>query len=622
MRLIHIIGMIYTLFFAISVHAQEFMELQSRSSLLKEYTSVDDNYAATTVREQKIIVLAENKIKKFKKRTFSFSTSIEQFEVLEAFTIKATGKKIIVPEGNYQKVTNAGVKEGGPVFSDRSSITVVFPDLEVGDSIYYKTKRKELEPMFPKHFSDSHYFWQETAFDNVEIVFDLPQKMKYDLDVRKMDKVIRKKNGRQLITLNYSNVKPLRSSRTDYSVWDDSDEAGFAISTYKSYESIAKAYGARALEKSIATKRVRALAKEIVGGELDDYQKARKLYEWVAKNISYAGNCIGVGAVVPHDTDFILDNRMGDCKDHATLLEALLTAEDIDSTQALINSGSRYKLPKVALVSSVNHVINYLPEWDKFVDSTYSSMPFESLAFSIQGKPVILVSGFKKGMKTPASSDFKQSQKLKSTMKLSTEGVLTGDVDISLLGQPAISSRRAWRNITEQQETRWLEGLFSSKNTKGEASIEKDDATALLTTFSYSMVFTRPDYLNKGATGAFTPLFPARTPYAIYMLLGYPKEDIEGYDVVCGMGESTEEISIVLPKNMKILAMPEDFKLDANYISYQAEFSIDDQVLSVKRKLSDTSPGNVCSASLINAQRKTAKKIADSLQTQVVYQFK
>lgn len=78
------------------------------------------------------------------------------------------------------------------------------------------------------------------------------------------------------------------------------------------------------------------------------FAEARALYDWVATHITYAGNCIGIGAVVPRDLPFVLDNRMGDCKDHATLLQALLAARGIKSTQALVNA-----VPKQMKVLSV-----------------------------------------------------------------------------------------------------------------------------------------------------------------------------------------------------------------------------------------------------------------------------
>jgi len=45
------------------------------------------------------------------------------------------------------------------------------------------------------------------------------------------------------------------------------------------------------------------LTQEIAAGATDSTAIVKSLYEWVSANISCAGNCIGLGAVVPRDLD-------------------------------------------------------------------------------------------------------------------------------------------------------------------------------------------------------------------------------------------------------------------------------------------------------------------------------
>ena len=80
------------------------------------------------------------------------------------------------------------------------------------------------------------------------------------------------------------------------------------------------------------TPAISALAKELTSGVTDDRAKVRKLYNWVSRNIRYVAVYVAEGGFVPHSAQSILDNRYGDCKDHVTLLEALLAAVGIEST--------------------------------------------------------------------------------------------------------------------------------------------------------------------------------------------------------------------------------------------------------------------------------------------------
>lgn len=598
----------------------EYVELKSRFSKWHTIYKINEDYTVERVSELEVKALTDDAANDLKKRHFSHSTSIEKFEVLEAYTVKSDGRKIKVPEDNYQVTINKGNKKGEAIFSDRTKITVVFPEMEKNDSVFMKVKNVETEPMFPKNFSFSEYYWDQIAYDDVKIIIDLPQDMKIRYKAMKMEKKEEVKDGRKLIVLTYDNKSPIKTKRENYSVWNESEEAGFSISSFEDYEAIANAYGERALPKAKPTERVKILAEEIVGGERDEKQMARLLYEWVATNISYAGNCIGVGAVVPHDTDFILDNRIGDCKDHAILLQALLSAVGIESTQALINSGSSYALPEIPMVSSVNHVLNYIPEWDKFVDSTNPSMPFDRLSFNLSDKPVLLVDGFREGLKTPATKIGENNQEVDSTMKIQADGSVVGNVSVKLRGYPAIDARARWRHTTKEQENEWLKAVFSSQNRIGSATLTKDDPVPLLSEFQYSLEFNRPDFILPKGAGGFYISPPLDSPMSIYAFLSYPREDIEGYEVACSNGYSVERLVYEFPENMKILAKPDNFAVTENNITFNAEYDINGQKLTVVREIRDETPGNVCSAESTNRTRQTLMKISDHLQGQVIYQ--
>lgn len=611
---------LFLLPFLVQASDKEYVELQSRITKLHESFVVNDDFTVERIIEFEIKSLSEKVAKNLKMQQFSHSTSIEKLEVLKAYTIKANGKQIDVPKNNYQVTVNKGKGDSGAIFSDRTKLTIVFPELEKNDSIYFKLKKEQTEPMFANNFSASRFFSGQTAYDEVIINFDLPEHLIFKHQVRGMKEKSKIKNGRKLLKFSYKNKKPIKTKRNNYSVWDRSKEVGYALSTFSDYESIAKAYGDRALPKSVPTDRVKKLAKKIIAKSKDKKEQARLLYDWVATNITYAGNCIGIGAVVPHDTDFILDNKMGDCKDHATLLESFYRSAGIVSTQALINSGSSYSLPEIPMVTSVNHVITYIPEWDKFIDSTNSTMPFDRLAVSLSDKPVLLVENFKPGKKTPPTQKGDNHQEVKSTMEIQPDGSVTGDIHFKLKGWPAISARQSWRHTTQKQEEKLLERIFSSRNQIGSATMKKDDPIPLLPEFSYSFEFKKPEFILPKGTGGFYIRPLANASMSIYNFMNYSKDEIEGHDVLCSSAYSIERLIYVFPKGMKVLAKPDNFEIKENHIDFKASYELNGNKLEVVREMNDETPGNICSPDITNKQRKTLMKIAENLKSQVIYQ--
>ena len=464
------------------------------------YTANAD-YTHEELREVAVKVLKERAIEDLKTEKVSYSTSVEKIEILEAYNKKANGTRVDAPKTNYQVETNSGRNKDDPVFSDRSEITTVFPEVQVGDTLVFKYKRTITEPMFPGYFAESESFSEATAYNDVAITMDVPESFHSKYQIRGMSEKIAKGNHRIVYEWKWKNPVPKKDSRRDYSIWDLETDPGFAYTTFDSYKAIAEEYGVRALPKAVVNDKVSALADKIIDKEKNPKEQARLLYEWVATHITYAGNCVGVGAVVPHDISFILDNMMGDCKDHATLLQALLTAKNIKVTQALINAGEIYQLPSVPAVDSVNHVINYLPDYDLFLDSTSTSTPFGMLPYSIQDKPVLLVENYQEGKRTPVTPIGKNRQTMHTTINIKQDGSATGEIDFQLAGEPAVNSRAGWRNYSRDNEEEWMKKVFSGGGKKGSGKVEKDDPKPLLDTFHYKVTFDKQDYIQLDGAG-------------------------------------------------------------------------------------------------------------------------
>jgi hypothetical protein len=600
--------------------AGELAEIDTRYIRYHESHYVNDDLTDYTIYDTAKKILEERAVEDSKEETITFSTSIEKAEILEAYTLKADGRRIDAPQTNYQVRSNTGKDKNSPVFSDRTSLTVVFPEVAMGDTVVFKYKVTETEPMFPGQYTSEASLSPGYAYDDVQVELNLPQSLEGVLQVRDMSRKESVRDGRRIYHFGYKNPKPKKITRRNYSVWEPDSTPGYSYSTFKSYKEIVDAYAARALPKVVVNERIRKLAKEIIGGEKDSREQARLLYEWVAQNITYAGHCIGVGAVVPHDIGFILDNRMGDCKDKATLLNALFKAENIRSTQALINAGSSYKLPAIPQVSAVNHVINYLPDYDLFVDATSEDLPFGMLAFSISDKPVLLVDGYTENRRTPASPIGRDRQTTKSTLTIHPDGSLSGSTDIELGGRFAVNARTGFRKISRQDEEEWLKNIFSNEGHIGKGRLKKDDPKPLLDHYRYSVDFETKNFIQYFGAGAFYIYTPMPTEAAIGSFLGLDSE-IDEVDVACGGASSREEYVYHLPDDMEILAMPDDMQIEESFIAYSASYKAGKNTLAVKRAFDDKTPGNVCSPDLIKKQREAIQKIIRNIKSQVVYKI-
>jgi transglutaminase-like putative cysteine protease len=601
--------------------AADLPELYSR---LREYTVSYTLAPDATFKEERRIartVLHEKAVTWFKEGTITYSTSLQTAEVIEAYTHKADGRRVVVPPNNFQIVARSGRGGASPAFSDWTTMTVIFPDVAAGDTTVLAYRLVAKAPLFPGHFSAIETFGRSEAMDDVRVRFDLPASLAVRHEARSMTEVRNvEEAGRRIVELAWKNPDPPRSKRRDFSAYDFDSEPGYSLSTFKDYAAIAAAYGERARPKAAVTERIRKLADEIAPGSAPARETARKLYDWVAANISYAGNCIGLGAVVPRDVDFVLDNRMGDCKDQATLLQALLAAKGIVSTQALVNSGSSYRLPRIPVVAMVNHVINYIPSLDLYLDPTSESTPFGMLPFSVAGKPVLLVDGYRDGTKTPVLPVDSNRQVMRTRMTINDDGSITGEVSVSLNGAFAASARERFRALPKEQEAQFVANVFRSSGHVGSGTFTRDDPKALLDSFEYSAKFEVKGMVAYPGTGAFplAPVFYSEAP--VFRYASHAFLEVEETEVACSSGRSLEEYVIQLPKAMKVLAIPGDMKLYNDFLAYRASYVHEGSTLRVTRSFEDRTPGNLCQPAMMQAYKEFAQKIVPNLRSQVVYQ--
>jgi hypothetical protein len=299
----------------------------------------------------------------------TFVEGMETLETVDAFTEKPDGTRVPVDPANI--VTRDAVTGLQSTFSrDLKQRTVIFQDVQVGDTLVLTQRKETKHGLFPGQYFAHDGFPRTVPFVSAEIVIESPTEL--DLQVKTTgtaltDKVEDAGNLRRHTISLERNAFSLPEARSVSAV--DVDPMVF-VSTFKSYVEIGRAYGEAAFPKAAVTPEITALAEEITKGIDDRRKQAMAIDAWMKRNIRYVGVYLANGRVVPHDAASVLRNKFGDCKDKATLMSALLTAKGIVSEPVLINFGDTYTLPEPPTMAALNHVILYLPEFDLFNDPT------------------------------------------------------------------------------------------------------------------------------------------------------------------------------------------------------------------------------------------------------------
>ena len=170
-------------------------------------------------------------------------------------------------------------------------------------------------------------------------------------------------------------------------------------------------------------------------------QKAKALLHWVAQNIRYSGQTMGVGeGYTLHPGTMIFEQRSGVCKDIAGMLITMMRAAGMDSYGAMTMAGSRIEeVPAdqfnhcvVALRKDDGRYVMYDPTWAPFNHEIWSKSEAEQhyLIGSPEGERLSRI---------PYSPPNESPMEFRHDAVLAPDGTLEGT--ITMKGRGAIDSR-------------------------------------------------------------------------------------------------------------------------------------------------------------------------------------
>jgi hypothetical protein len=543
----------------------------------------------------------------------SYNKTLDDISAVEGYTEKPDGRRVVVQPGQIKDQQEA-VSSDAPMFQDTRLKIVVFPEVAVGDklAVHYVIRRNT--PLFPGQFEDlsSSQFYLNRQF---QLIYDMPASMPLYSDAvgfTQLDAASRP--GRKVYQWQYVNGDNARIEADSVSYLDYGKR--LAVSTFADYPAFARAYDTRAREKGQVSPAIAALAHELTRALPEPRAKALALADWVRRNIRYVGVYIGAGGVVPHPAATVLENRYGDCKDHASLLEAMLAAVGIDSSGALINSGSAYRLPRIPTLGVFNHVITYVPILDLYLDSTADTIAAGYLPSADLGKPVLLTSSGKMAV-TP----YQQVEKSRTVTWFGVKKNGHSNFSVSKLSAGAIAEpfRQAVRDTKPADRDQFVQRMLQGLGQKGVGVFDPGKLDGSGDEYNMSFTGTSENFIDlPGPTGL-------ATTFNFWGGLGdtvtsFAQERERSQDFVCPAIDAEDVTGFDFPKSVRIIALPKPLALrDANF-TYAASYTRKGNTVVVKRQLRFGHDGLVCTPAEYQRMQPLIERMQRDLKSQLIVQ--
>ena len=361
-----------------------------------------DDGRGTKESSARIRVQTYTGVQKVGQLVFPYKGANERVEVKSLKVIKPDGTVVTAGAEAVVDLSSPVVQEA-PMYSDARQKHISVPGLSVGDIIEYDVVTRVFEPFTPGQFWDNWDFVTHFVCLDEEIVLEVPANRTLKVKSPEgMEPRVEDQAGRRRYTWKAENRKPIEEVNAfkNFQSLNPSEMLrGLAVSqprrmlfsTFQNWDAIGQWYNTLAQERQFPSQEVRAKADEITRGATSELAKVQAIYDYVS-HIRYVSLSFGVGRYQPHSALEVLTNLYGDCKDKATLLDALLAAKGIHGDTALINTQAEVDR-EIPTPLQFDHAINMvsLGGREVWLDATTGVGPFGYLLPQLRGKDALVV---------------------------------------------------------------------------------------------------------------------------------------------------------------------------------------------------------------------------------------
>lgn len=245
-------------------------------------------------------------------------------------------------------------------------------------------------------------FWRHVHFqiDNpiqyYRLTTHLPKKLNllFKVDGPTMTPTVTENNYTRTYTFETTDVPALRREPLMPAVSDFA--YSISLSTIDSWDKLITWYATLIREQDRSTEEIEQKTKALLEGALTRNEKIRRLYEFVATKIQYAGDERGIWAIKPYPAGEVLEKEWGDCKGKSTLLSTMLRIAGIDSYPVLISAGKESRVIRdVPSLSYFNHMILAVDGGKNkdliWLDPTAHTTPFGDFPVGDQNRWTVII---------------------------------------------------------------------------------------------------------------------------------------------------------------------------------------------------------------------------------------
>jgi len=538
----------------------------------------------TEMSETEAVVRIQSQagVEEFGQLVFGYSSATEKLEVEYVRVRKPDGRIVVTPESTAQDFAPDVLKEA-PMYSDYRQRHISVVALQPGDTLEYRTVTRVLTPLAAGNFWYEHTFPKGVAVNEDRLEIDIPKAREVKLKTPTRKPEIQETADRRIYTWVVKDIQPERDRDRDET--EEQTGPDVQLTTFTDWKQVAQWYAKLQGERMTVDDSVRKKAQELTKGADTPTEKARRIYDFVARSVRYVSISLGVGRYQPHSASDVLQNGYGDCKDKHTLFSALLRAEGIQSYPVLIGSARKLDAD-VPSPAQFDHVITAARLGTgtglTWLDTTPEVTPYGLILYQLRNKQAVVASEDSEGglQRTPADSPVKTFMHFTLEGKFSDFGALDATLEFTAQGDRDWPMRASFRRFSQAQWKDFVKALSASWGLPGDVDdVQLDPIEDTSKPFHLKYHLHQDRYFIVPSTSVnFRPIPPLGMP-----AIRASEKSTEPMNIGPA-GETDYRVRLQFPSNYTVRT-PTAVKMTRDYGDYSSTYSQNKGILEGERKL-------------------------------------
>ncbi|MBI1225468.1 MAG: DUF3857 domain-containing protein [Bacteroidetes bacterium] len=515
-----------------------------------------------TIYTEAYRILTQKGIENWSETSLGYNSWRQRLNIEKAEVVKANGSKIA---------------------AEQSGTNLVFPNLEIGDAVYIKYRIVSYAyGRMAREFWDENYFNSFVHSDISRYCLLAPKDMKLEFKTpnHEINPTVTEVENFKLYRWEKADVPAVKSEPIMPNLQDVGNM--LYISTIPEWQEIANWYSDLSATQAKVDYEVKKVLASLFpeGQTFTEEQKARKIYDYVVKNIQYSSVPFRQSAYVPQRASKVIQTKLGDCKDVSTLYATLAREAGLKANLVLLNTRDNGEktmpLPAVEFNHCIAKVtINNQP-W--YLELTDRNMPFGSLPSTDIGAQALEIPYNEPGLKSNLFRLEPNNRILDFRHQKSEVNIKNRDLEVAVKtvnsGNGAASLRANYSTLVKDKQLEELQRSIGRKFTNPvsvkEVSFGNFESSA--DTLNYNTTYAvKNEVIEIGDLKTF------KVPY-FYTFLEANDFALEqrnfpiNYWNYENKDEYLEDLTINLPEGLEFTEVPKDIALNFKGTTYNIKF--------------------------------------------------